>query len=149
MAKLLNIASKIVGAGGLGLAGYDAYRFTKDYSSAYHSTNYPKYLENIARKNAYLENGSYINQAIRDKTTDLMMRNPIPSLWTKTKGGLNGFFTSLRKNFALVAGSFFALGFKGFMSKIGAGVVVADLLYRVAREGFGIGKGTKNLPEYY
>lgn len=142
----MNIITKIVcrtvGAAGLGVALYDAAKVGALYSRNQSEIEQAKYLEDRFFSSRTLDDVSYSSNAIRQKTFDVMSKNPLPSVWGATKGGVGGFLNSLGDNLPLVICSSMALLGKGIMAKLGTVGIALGACYKVAREGLGLGKNS-------
>ena len=87
-----------------------------------------------------LDHISKSSNNLRKKTFELRANNPIPSIVGKTKGGIKGFFYGLGVNLPSILLGSLAILTKGTMSKICAAGTVLTVLYKIARDGLGLGK---------
>ena len=140
MRTITKIACRTIGAVGMGLAVYDATQVAKQFSKNYGHIEESKFLEKAYFNSRTTNTTSFVSNDLRKKTFDIRAKNPIPSLWGRTKGALKGFFESLGDNIIPVACSAFALLSKGLLAKIGAIGALLCLGYDIASNGFGIGK---------
>ena len=140
MVSLGQIVCKTIGTAGMGIALYDAVQVANQFSrnEAHHTQ--AKYLDKIYFNSRGIDNVSIAQNTTREKTFDLMSRNPIPTLWGKIKGGFNGFFYGLGNMLPVVAFSALALVAKNTVAKIGATGVALCACYNILRNGFGLGK---------
>ena len=140
MIKVGQILCKTVGVAGMGLAMYDAVNNSKVLARKQSLVVTQNWLEDSFYDSRTLDHISASSNAIRKKTFDLRTKNPIPALVGKIKGSVTGFFYGLGINLPTIACSALAILSKGTLSKIGATGVAFSMLYKVAREGFGLGK---------
>ena len=140
MASFGIIASRAIGTAGVGLALYDAVQRSKANARHQAHKKTADYLERTYFNSRTTDNISAVDNKIRAKTFDLETKNPIPTLWGKFKGGVNGFIYSLGNNLPLVLCSTLAILGKNFIAKAGAIGTGCYLAYSVARNGFGLGK---------
>ena len=136
------VACRTVGTAGMGLALYDAYSVGKHFAKSGAETETSNYMEKIYRNSRTTDSVSYTSNVIRKETFDLMSRNPLPTLWGKTKGGCYGFLYGLSTNIVTVASSAIALTAKGGLAKLGTVGAITSVLYKIARDGLGLGKET-------
>lgn len=129
-----------MGTVGMGIALYDASRVAKQFSRNGAQNEQAKYLEKVYFNSRNIDTVSYNSNNIRKKTFELRTNNPLPSLWGKFKGGIEGATYSLGNNLFTVACSALALLSKGALAKIGAVGVGLGICYNIARNGFGLGK---------
>ena len=140
MVSLGSIVCKTVGVAGMGIAMYDGVNSAKAVGRHQAIVATQNWLENSYFNSRTLDNISSSSNFLRKKTFDLKSKNPIPTIIGKTKGTINGFLYGLGINLpAILCGSLAILG-KGFISKIGATGVALTVLYKIARDGFGLGK---------
>ena len=140
MNLITKIACRTVGTAGMGFALYNATKLCSQFSRNTGQYQQQKHLEKAYFDSRTIDSISYTKNAIREKTFDLRSRNPLPSLWGKTKGGFNGFMYGLGDNLAIITCSALALTCKNTLAKLGAIGAAACLCYDIAREGFGLGK---------
>lgn len=140
MKTITKIACRTVGAVGMGLAAYDAFKIGKLYSKNKGPLEEAKYLEKAYFNSRTTNNVSYVSNDISKKTFELRSKNPLPSLWGRVKGTFQGIFTSLSNNLLTVSCSAFALLSKGFLAKAGAIGTLLGIGYDIASNGFGLGK---------
>ena len=140
MASLGIIACRVVGTVGTGLALFDAVQASKAGSRHQAHKKTADYLEKSYFNARTIDNISANQNKIRAKTFDLKTKNPLPNLWGKTTGGINGFIYSLGNTLPLVLCSSLAILGKNITAKIGAIGVGCCLAYNIARNGFGLGK---------
>ena len=135
-----SIICKSVGALGVGAALYDSAKLANKYSKIGAEHTQGRFLEKAYFESRTLDDVSYVDNAIREKTFDLRSKNPIPSMYGGAKGGLQGFLYGLGHHLPLVCCSMLALACKKWAAKAGAIGVGLCALYRIARDGFGLGK---------
>lgn len=140
----MNLGTKIIcrttGAIGMGMVLYDSVRVGKHYSKIESEKQSSKYLENAYFSSRTSDNMSYTSNAMRDKVFEMRSKNPLPALYGKIKGGTKGFLQTLGDNLITTCCASFALLSKGKMAKFGAIGTVLATIYKVARDGFGLGK---------
>ena len=140
MKTLTKIACRTIGTVGLGLALYDASRVASRISRNTSELTQANYLEKSYFNSRTIDNDSYVSNSLREKAFDLNSKNPIPSLWGRVKGYVNGGVNSLGNNLVLVSCSSLALLGKGWGAKLGSVGVALTLAYDFLRNGFGLGK---------
>ena len=140
MVSVGKIICKTIGVAGMGLALFDATQASKSVSRRTSMSRQADYLEKSYYNARTIDNISTTSNNVRAKTFDLETWNPLPAFFGKIGGGIKGFMYSLAVNMPLVLASSFAIASKGFMSKVGAISVGLGAVYKIAREGFGLGK---------
>jgi hypothetical protein len=140
MASLGIIACRAIGTAGMGLALYDAIQGSKACARHQAHKVSADYLEKSYFNARTIDNISVNQNKIRAKTFDLKTKNPLPTVWGKTKGGINGFINSLGNSLPLVLCSTLAILGKNIVAKAGAIGIGCCLAYNIARNGFGLGK---------
>ena len=140
MASLGIIACRVIGTAGLGLALFDAVQGTKAAARHQAHKKTADYLEKSYFNARTTDNISANQNKIRAKVFDLETKNPLPTLFGKVKGGVNGLIYSLGNALPLVLCSSLAILGKNILAKAGAIGVACSLAYNVARNGFGLGK---------
>ncbi len=134
------IACRTLGTAGMGVALYDAVNVANQFSRNGAQKENAKYLENAYFNSRTTDTVSYSDNIVREKVFDLRTKNPLPSLWGRIKGGVEGTLYSLSDSLLLVGSSAFALVAKNTFAKIGATGVALTACYKILRSGFGIGK---------
>ena len=140
MRMITKIACRTIGAAGMGISLYNAMRVGNQFSRNEAQRVEGKYLENAYFNSRTLDNVSFSDNTIRQKTFDLRAKNPLPAIWGRIKGGAQGATKSLGDSLPLVACSALALISKGILAKVGAAGVGLSICYSIARNGFGLGK---------
>lgn len=140
MVSVGKIICKTVGIAGMGVALFDATQASKSVARRTSHANQAAYLEKSYYNARTIDNISTTSNNVRAKVFDLETWNPLPAFFGKIKGGIKGFMYSLAVNMPIVLSSAFAIASKGFMSKVGATGVALCAAYKVARDGFGLGK---------
>jgi hypothetical protein len=140
MASLGIIACRAIGTAGVGLALFDAVQASKACARHQAHKTSADYLEKSYFNARTIDNISANQNKIRAKTFDLKTKNPLPTVWGKTKGGINGFINSLGNSLPLVLCSTLAILGKNIVAKAGAIGIGCCLAYNIARNGFGLGK---------
>lgn len=140
----MNLATKIacrtLGAAGMGVALFDAMQVSGQFARNESKAQQQKYLEKAFYNARTVDRVSFSNNSIRKNTFDLRTRNPLPNLYGKIKGGVEGFFYGLGNFLPTIACSAVALTSKGSLAKFGAVGTTISLCYNIARSGFGLGK---------
>lgn len=134
------IACRTLGTAGMGIALYDAVNVGKHHSKNESQKESAKYLEKAYFNSRTTDTVSYSNKIIQDKVFDYRTKNPLPSIWGRIKGGVEGTLYSLGNSLFLIASSSMALVSKNAFAKIGATGVALTTVYNVLRSGFGLGK---------
>ncbi len=140
----MNLATKIacrtMGTVGIGLALYDSLRVGAHFARTGGAREQSTYLQRRYYDARTTDTVSYSSNAIREKTFDLLTKSPLPSIWGKIKGGIQGVLYGLGNCLIPIACSAFAILGKGIGAKLGAAGVALSICYKIAREGFGLGK---------
>ncbi len=140
----MNLASKIIcrtmGTAGMGIALYEAARASSYFAKTNKNAAQARYLENAYFNARTLDDVSYTSNNIQEKTFDLRTRLPLPALIGKIKGGIGGFLYGLGNSLPIIAFSTLALVCKNWVAKAGAIGIALGFCYKVARNGFGLGK---------
>ena len=134
------IACKTIGAAGMIVAGYDAGKISKQYAEIGSEHAQEHYMEKVYYNSRTLDKVSYADNALREKTFELRSKSPFPGIFGKAKGGFQGFTYGLANSLPLVICSSLAILGKNFLAKAGAIGIGAIAIYKVLREGFGLGK---------
>jgi len=140
MRPLTKVACRTLGVTGMGIALYDAVHVSKLMSKQQSEFTKQKHLEDAYFSSRTIDDVSYNQNNIRQKTFDLRSKNPLPHIWGGFKGGINGFLAGIGTHLPLVVCSAFALASKGFMAKVGMVGSICCGVYSVLRNGFGVGK---------
>lgn len=134
------IACRTLGTVGMGIALYDAVNVANQFSKNGAQKESAKYLEKAYFNSRTTDTVSYSNKIIQEKVFDYKTKNPLPALWGRIKGGVEGTLYSLGNSLFLVGSSALALTAKNVFAKIGAAGVALTCCYNVLRSGFGMGK---------
>jgi len=140
MNTLSKIACRTIGAAGIGVAVYDAAKVSKYFAETGKDTTQQRYLERVYYSSRTTDQVSYNTNVLREKVFDLRSKNPIPAIYGKIKGGIQGFLYGMGNYLPVIACSTLALACKNWLAKAGAIGIGLAALYKVAREGFGLGK---------
>jgi hypothetical protein len=124
----------------MAVACYDAAKISKQFSEIGSDHAQENYLQKAYYNSRTLDNVSYTSDALRSKTFELRSKNPIPSIYGKAKGGFQGFMYGLANSLPLIICSSFAILGKNILAKLGALGIGAIALYKLIRDGFGVGK---------
>jgi len=134
------IVCKTLGTAGIAVACYDAAKISKQYSVIGSDRAQENYLQNVYYNSRTLDNVSYTSNALREKTFELRSKNPIPSIYGKANGRFQGFMYGLANSLPLIICSSFAILGKNLLAKLGALGIGGIAIYKLARDGFGVGK---------
>jgi hypothetical protein len=140
----MNLAGKII-CKSIGVAGMivplrDAVKISRQYAEIGSEHAQEHHMEKAYYSSRTLDKVSYNDDLIREKTFELRSKSPIPSIFGKIGGGFKGFMYGLANSLPLVICSAFAILGKNFLSLAGAIGIGAIAVYKVLREGFGLGK---------
>lgn len=140
MVNVANIICKTAGIAGMSAVVYDAIANGQHHSAVASE----EYTSDVFEKSIAAEhtnsNASHVTSAMQKKITDLRVNNPIVPFAGKVKGYLSGVLSSLADNLIPVTCSAIALAAKGKLQKAGAWGLGLFGLYKIAKEGFGLGK---------
>ncbi len=140
MRMLTKIACRTIGTIGMGMSLYNAARVGNQFSRNEAQRIQGEYLERAYFDSRTIDNVSFTDNAIRQKTFDLRSKNPFPAIWGRIKGWSQGTVKALGDSLPVVACSALALVSKGLFAKVGAIGVALCACYSIARNGFGLGK---------
>ena len=140
MNTVSKIACRTVGTLGMGIALFDACKICKVYSNIGKNRANGIYYEKAYFNSRTTDNVSPAASMIGEKTFEIRTRNPLPGIWGKIKGGTEGFLYGLGNFLPAVIFSSPALLGKNWGAKIGAIGVGLGICFKIAREGFGLGK---------
>ena len=140
MGMMAKIVCKTVGIAGLSAAAYDACTVGKHHSAVGAKQASGNLYADVYQDSRTLSSESHIANGIQSKVADLRLNNPIIPIAGKIKGFIRGAFNSMGDNIILVSSAALALGAKGFFSKLGAWGVAGFGLFKILKDGFGIGK---------
>ena len=140
MGIVSNIVCKTAGIAGMSYAVYDACKVAKSVSKKSEHKAAADHFEKIYADTKTIDFSSPADNAIQSKIKDLREKNPIIPLKTKIEGYFKGMLMSLGNNIVPIICSSLAICTKGFTSKLGAFGLAAFGVYKLAREGFGVGK---------
>ena len=140
MVNIANIVCKTIGIAGLSAAAYDAYAVGKHHSAVGEKNAAGKLYADVYQDSRTLSSESHVASEIQSKVADFRMNNPIIPVTGKIKGFFHGALNSMGDNIFLVSSAALALGTKGFFSKLGAWGVAGFGLFKILKDGFGIGK---------
>ena len=140
MNTLTKITCRTIGTVGIGLALYNSTRICNQFARNKAIVAQEKYLSKAYFDSRTIDSVNFNKNNIRKKTFDLRTKNPLPALWGKITGGVNGFLYGLGDNLPLIASGALAILGKNIAAKIGAAGVGLGTCYIILREGFGLGK---------
>ena len=140
MGIVSNIVCKTVGIAGMGAIVYDAYAHAKHHSAVESEALSADVFEKAVAAELSNTDASHITNEMQKKITHLRANNPLIPIVGKTKGFISGALSSLANNIIPVTFSAIALAAKGKLQKAGAWGLGIFGLYKVAKEGFGLGK---------
>ena len=134
------IACRTVGTVGMGIALMDACKVGKAYSEVGKNRANATYYEKAYFNSRTTDVVSPSASAISEKTFELRTKNPLPGIIGKIKGGAEGFLYGIGNFLPAIAFSSLALLGKSWGAKLGAIGVGLGICFKIAREGFGLGK---------
>ena len=140
MNTLTKIACRTVGAAGIGIALYDAVKLGGHYSKVRGNIAEANHLTKVHSSGRTTDNISYVDNFIREKTVDMRNKNGIHKILGCIGGGFEGAMYGLANHLPAIVCSAFAILGKGIGAKLGSIGVGLCLLYKIVKEGFGIGK---------
>lgn len=140
MNTVAKIACRTIGTAGMGIALYDACRLSKHFAGTGAGAAQTNYMERAYFDARTIDEVSYTSNAIRQKTFDVRTKNPLPGIFGGIKGGVKGFLYGLGNSLPVVAFSALALLGKGWAAKLGAVGIGLGIVYKIFREGYGLGK---------
>lgn len=140
MAKFASIMYTTAGIAGMSAVAYDALAKAKHYSNVGAEEAQADVFESSYAAKRTSTDESKVTGAMQNAIADFRMKNPIVPMYGKTTGFVSGFFSSLGDNIIPVTLSAIAMGAKGFAQKAGAWGLGIFALYKVAKEGLGLGK---------
>lgn len=142
MGWMAKIACKTIGAAGVSAVLYDAYMCGRAVCMNTGQSQSADSFESVISANRTTSEVSPVTSAMQKELSHLRMDNPIIPAYGRTKGFIKGCFISLGNNLVPTIFSMMALAGKRGWSKIGAWGLAGFGLYKVIKEGFGIGKNT-------
>ena len=140
MAKFASIMYTTTGIAGMSAVAYDAWSKAKHYSNVGAEEAQADVFESSFAAKRTSTDQSKLTGAMQDAISDFRMKNPLVPMYGKTTGFIKGFFSSLGDNIIPVTLSAIAMGTRGFAQKVGAWGLGIYALYKIAKEGFGLGK---------
>ncbi len=142
MAKMAGIVYTTAGIAGMSAVVYDAFSKAKRYSTVGSEEAQTDVFESSFAAKRTSTDESKVISAMQNKISDLRMKNPLVPLFGKTTGFISGFFSGLGDNIIPVTLSAIAMATKGTVQKTGAWGLGIYAVYKVLKEGFGVGKTT-------
>ena len=142
MGWMAKIACKTIGIAGVSAVLYDAYATGRHHAMSGGQMQNADTFEYIVSANRTTSEQSHVTGAMQKKLSEMRMDNPIIPAYGKAKGFVSGFFDSMGNNLVPTIFSVMALAGKRGWAKIGAWGLAGFGLYKVIKEGFGVGKNT-------
>ena len=142
MRLVSKIVCKTIGVAGVSAVLYDAYNCGRAVCMNTGQSQSADNFESIISAKRTMSEVSPVTGAMQGRLAQLRMDNPIVPTYGKTKGFLKGLSISLSNNLVPTIFSVMALAGKNAWSKIGAWGLAGFGLYKVIKEGFGVGKHT-------
>jgi len=140
----MNLVSKIacrtIGTAGMGIALYEASRTSSYFAKTGKNAAQANYLYNAYYNARTLDDVSYTSNNIQEKTFDVRTRLHLPAIIGQIKGGIGGFLYGLGNSLPIIGCSALALVCKNWLAKAGAIGIALGFCYKIARNGFGLGK---------
>jgi hypothetical protein len=118
----------------------DSLKIAKKYSEIGGEHRQEEYLVNVYSKTRTTDQVSYTQKNIGEKAFELRSKNPFPGIFGSMGGAFKGFTYSMGNYLPAVVFSTIALVSKKWPAKIGAAGVAAGIIYKIVRQGFGVGK---------
>lgn len=140
MRTVTKIACRTLGVAGMTLACVNSAKIAKQFSAIGSDYAQEHYLEKVYYKTRTIDKVSPADNAMREKAFEMRSKNPIPSIRGKIKGGFQGFMYGMANCLPLVACSALAILGKNILAKAGAIGLGCIAVYKVLRNGFGVGK---------
>jgi len=140
MKGVTKVVCRTLGAAGMAVACYDAAKISKQFAEIGSDHAQEHYLEKAYFNSRTTDEVSYTSNALREKTFELRSKNPLPSIFGKIRGRRQGFLYGLANSLPLIFCSFLAIVGKNFLAKAGAISIGGIALYKILREGYGVGK---------
>ena len=134
------LACRATGIVGMGVALSDSVKIAKKYSEVGAEHAQENYLERGYYNSRTTDKVSYSSKAIGEKVFEVKTKNPIPSFFGRIKGWFAGLTYGLGNYLPAIAFSTLALVSKKWPAKLGAAGVAAGIIFKIARDGFGVGK---------
>ncbi len=142
MVNMANIICKTAGIAGMSAVVYDSYAHAKHHAHVAEEELSADVYQKAFDAKRTTETQSHLTGEMQKKIMDIRMKNPVISVFGKTKGFIEGFLLGLGDNIVPVICSSLALATKGFTQKLGAWGLAGYALVKVIHEGFGVGKST-------
>ena len=139
---MAKIACKTIGVAGVSAVLYDAYNVGRAVCMNTGQSQSADTFESVISAERTTSETSPATSAMQKKLAQLRMDNPIIPAYGKAKGFITGFFSSMGNNLVPTIFSVMALAGKRSWAKIGAWGLAIYGLYKVVKEGFGVGKHT-------
>lgn len=136
------IICKTIGVAGVSAVLYDAYSVGRAVCMNTGQSISADSFESVISAKRTTSEVSPVTSTMQKELSRLRMDNPIIPAYGRTKGFVKGFFSSLGNNLVPTIFSVMALAGKNAWSKIGAWGLAGYGLYKVIKEGFGVGKHT-------
>ncbi len=136
------IICKTIGVAGVSAVLYDAYMCGRAVCMNTGQSQSADSFESVISAKRTTSEVSPVTSAMQGHLAQLRMDNPIIPTIGKIKGFFKGTFISLSNNLVPIIFSVMALAGKNAWSKIGAWGLAGFGLYKVIKEGFGVGKHT-------
>ena len=140
MNRITKIACRTLGIGGIALSCYDAYKVSKFYAETGAEHAQEHHMEKAYFSSRTTDKMSYTSNAVREKAFEVRSKNPLPSMFGKIKGGFQGFAYGIANSLPMILCSTMALLGKNIVAKAGAIGIGVVALWKVLRDGFGVGK---------
>lgn len=140
MRQITKIACRTLGVGGILLSCYDAAKVSKYYANVGAEHAQERHMEKAYFSSRTTDKMSYTSNAVREKAFEVRSRNPLPAAFGKVKGGFQGFAYGIVNSLPLLICSAMALLGKNIVAKTGVIGMGAIALWKILRDGFGVGK---------
>ena len=145
MRTITKIACRTLGGAGIALSLYDAAKVAKFYSHTEKEHALEHHMEKTYFSSKTIDKMSYSSNAVREKAFEVRSKNPVPAVTGSVKGWFKGFAYSIMNSSPLILCSTLALLGKNILAKAGTIGIGAIAIWKVLRDGFGVGKNNPML----
>jgi hypothetical protein len=142
MINAANIICKTAGIAGMSAVVYDACANAKHHAHVGREEAAADLYERAFAAERTTTNQSHVTSGMQKRVSNMRMRNPILPFFGGIKGWTEGFVHTLGDNFVPVVFASLALAAKGAWQKAGAWGLAGVAVFKILREGFGVGKHT-------
>ena len=122
------------------MACIDSHKVANQYAEIGSDHAQEKYLEKAYYNSRTIDKVSPSSSIISEKVFEKRTKNPLPSIFGKINGRMQGFMYGMSNWLPVIACSALAILGKNFVAKAGAIGIGALATFKILREGFGLGK---------